>query len=120
MGLLTWSPLKQGILAGRYDQGIPPGSRLSFRDFTTLRDHAGEAQFLRWVEAAKGIERISKALGVSRAQLSIAWCLQNRLVSSVLLGCSEGTQLAECLKSVDVASSITPELWLELHSLGQC
>ncbi len=46
--------------------------------------------------------------------------LANRLVSSVLLGCSEGTQLAECLKSVDVASSITPELWLELHSLGQC
>nr|WP_117311495.1 aldo/keto reductase family protein [Stenotrophomonas indicatrix] len=120
MGLLTWSPLKQGILAGRYDQGIPPGSRLSFRDFTTLRDRAGEAQFLRWVEAAKGIERISKALGVSRAQLAVAWCLRNRLVSSVLLGCSGGAQLAECLKSVDVASSITPELWLELHSLGQC
>ena len=119
MGLLTWSPLKQGILAGRYDQGVPPGSRFSFQDFTTLRDHAGDDRFLRWVKVAGRLGAASDLLGVSRAQLAIAWCLKNRLVSSVLLGCSTAEQLVECLKAVDIAQSITPDLWLELRSIGQ-
>lgn len=119
MGLLTWSPLKQGILAGRYDQGVPFGSRFSFQDLRTLRDSAGEERFLQWVGMSKRVGEISDVLGVTRAQLAVAWCLRNRHVTSVLLGCSGVGQLTECIKAVEIAGSITSDLWLELHSLGQ-
>lgn len=117
-GLISWSPLKQGILAGRYCDGIKIGSRFSFSDFKTLKDSVSWPQYSMWIDFANWLGGYSRELGVSQAQLAIAWCLKNRMISSVLLGCSNKVQLDECLGASAVAARITPEMWLEMHDLG--
>lgn len=117
IGLISWSPLKQGILAGRYGSGIAAGSRFSFSDIRTLKDQVPEAQFDSWLDFARRMEKFSTQLGVSTAQLAIAWCLKNRLLSSVLLGCSSASQLMECLQAVYISSRMSSEIWLQLHEL---
>lgn len=118
LGLMVWSPLKQGLLAGRYDDGVPIGSRFSFDDLVTLKSVTPQKIFERWIQISKSLKVIASELNISRAQLCLAWCLKNRRVTTVLLGCSGKGQLVECLEALSFLDKVTPEVWLKIHEFG--
>ncbi|WP_448377830.1 aldo/keto reductase [Fervidobacterium sp.] len=117
MGLTTWSPLASGVLTGKYLEGIPQGSRLDrwpwLKQVMEERGIFGEET----TNKIKRLKQIADDLGVTMSQLSIAWCLKNPHVSSVILGVSSLEQLKENIKAVEVKDKITDEIYNELSSL---
>lgn len=111
MGLTIWSPLALGILTGKYNQGIPKGSRLEKEDWLA-RDLTPKR-----IETVRALEPIAKQLECSLAQLAIAWCLKNPHVSSVITGASRLEQLEENLGACEVAQKLTPQILKQMNSL---
>ncbi|MGE5643844.1 MAG: aldo/keto reductase, partial [Byssovorax cruenta] len=84
-GTTTFSPLSSGLLSGKYNQGIPEGSRSTLEGYDWLRDDVTNQEKLAQVRA---MEPIAQELGCTLPQLAIAWCLNNPYVSSVITGAS--------------------------------
>ncbi|KAJ8569463.1 hypothetical protein ON010_g5796 [Phytophthora cinnamomi] len=107
LGLTVWSPLASGTLTGKYS-APSEGSRLT----TELKagPPISKNYFAGQIEMADKLQPIAKELGCSLAQLSIAWCVANENVSTVLLGASRPSQLEETLKSLAFVDKITPEV----------
>ena len=117
-GLIGYSPLMQGILAGRYDNGIPSDSRFADSSIVTLKDKSTNFEFLSWLAISRKLRLLAEKMEITQAQLAIAWCLRNRYINSVILGCSKRGQLDDCLTAVDVISRLDSEIWLEIAELG--
>ena len=114
LGTTIWSPLAAGLLTGKYNDGIPKGSRFALEGFGWLKD--------KWVidEKVKTVKRFSEfaaKLGVSTASLSIAWCIKNPNVSTAILGATKKQQLLDNLKSLEVVSMLTPEVMEKIESI---
>ncbi|MVZ66927.1 aldo/keto reductase [Sphingobacterium sp. DK4209] len=107
MGTTIWSPLASGILTGKYNNGIPEGSRMSLEGYEWLRDRAVVDDKLARVKA---LEEFANELGVSLPTLSIAWCLSNPNVTTAILGATKESQLTENLKALEVLPLITAEV----------
>ena len=88
MGTTIWSPLASGLLTGKYNDGIPEDSRLDTPGYEWLREKVPWAQDNERVARARRLQPLADELGVSMAQLAIAWCLLNPNVSTVMLGAS--------------------------------
>ncbi|WP_329741152.1 aldo/keto reductase [Dyella sp. A6] len=101
MGTTIWSPLASGLLTGKYNNGVPDDSRLAQTGYEWLRDeilgNGGER-----LSKVRRLQPLADELGVSLAQLSIAWCLLNPHVSTVMLGASRREQLEHNLAALDV------------------
>ena len=99
MGTTIWSPLASGLLSGKYNDGIPKGSRFALEGFDWLKD--------RWVmddkvKKVKKLSELATKLGTTTAALSIAWCIKNPNVSTAILGATKKAQLLDNLKAMDV------------------
>ena len=105
MGTTIWSPLASGVLSGKYDDGVPADARLAQPDYVWLRrELLGQGD--RHVVAARRLRPLAEELGVSRAQLAIAWCLLNPHVSTVMLGASRVAQLEENLGALELVPKL--------------
>jgi voltage-dependent potassium channel beta subunit len=107
MGTTIWSPLASGLLTGKYNDGIPEGSRFALEGFDWLKD--------RWVveeklNKVKELSKLAAELNTSLATFSIAWCIANPNVTTAILGATKKEQLEENLKALDVLPLMTPEL----------
>ncbi len=108
MGTTIWSPLSSGLLSGKYNDGVPEDNRLHIQGMDWLKERTlGENAK---IEKTKHLTALAKELGVSVAQLSIAWVLKNPHVSTAILGASKKEQLIENLKSLDVLPLLTHEI----------
>jgi voltage-dependent potassium channel beta subunit len=110
LGTTTWSPLASGLLTGKYDDGIPEGSRLSLENLGFLRDRFESDEGAWRVEKVKMLKDVAEELGCSRAQLALAWCLKNPRVSSVITGASKAAQVEDNMGALAVAEKLTPEV----------
>ena len=106
-GATIFSPLASGLLTGKYLKGIPEGSRATLKSFDKLAEKAKDEET---VDKLKKLGKIADELGVSMAQMSIAWILTNPNVSSVILGASRMEQVRENLKAMEVVEKLTPEV----------
>jgi voltage-dependent potassium channel beta subunit len=97
MGLVTWSPLNSGLLTGKYDDGIPQDSRLANIDW--LREDLLSEEH---VERVRRLKPIADGLGISRAQLALAWVLRQDAISSVITGATKLSQLESNLEAAGV------------------
>jgi voltage-dependent potassium channel beta subunit len=113
-GSTIWSPLASGVLSGKYDGGIPEGSRFAQQQYSWLKDKMVTPDVISKV---KQLEPIAKELGVTRAQLAIAWCLKNPNVSTVITGATRADQVAENMRALTVVEKLTPELMKKISSL---
>ena len=118
MGTTIWSPLASGTLTGKYLDGIPEGSRATLKGYEWLKKHMidserGQAR----MEKVKKLKPIADELGVSLSKISIAWCLLNPNVSTVILGASKVGQLKENLESLEVVPLLTEEIQRKLASI---
>ena len=93
IGCIPFSPLAQGLLAGRYSKGIDPQSRAGKPD-GFLRPEQVTEEKLRRIRA---LAEIATARGQSLAQMSIAWLLAKPWVTSVLIGASRWSQIEDNL-----------------------
>lgn len=97
VGLVVWSPLAMGLLTGKYDQGRPEGARLSDnenwgKNFLTEEN----------IQKVRDLKPVADGLGVTRAQLAIAWLLRQKGVSSVITGATRVEQIEETVKAAGV------------------
>lgn len=100
VGLVVWSPLGSGLLTGKYDDALPQDSRLARLDW--LRNAWMQEQAL---DAVRALKPVADELGVTRAQLAIAWTLRQPAVSSAITGATKVKQLEETLRAVEVELS---------------
>lgn len=106
LGTTTWSPLASGVLSGKYADGVPAGSRLATPGFEWLRERLQGAEGEARLARARRLAELARELGVTSAQLAIAWCLNNAHVSSVILGASRRAQLEENLGALPLAKRL--------------
>jgi len=106
-GSTIWSPLASGILTGKYKDGIPRDSRGALKEYAFLQEGLRDQQRLAVVAA---LEPIAQEMGATLAQFSLAWCLQNEHVSSVLTGASRTSQVHENMKALAFVDKFTPEV----------
>ncbi|MCB1151248.1 aldo/keto reductase [bacterium] len=117
LGTTIWSPLASGILTGKYNQGIPEGSRLSLDNYQWLRPQLESEEGARKVQKVRMLQPVADDLGCTLAQLAIAWCLTNDDVSTVITGASRPEQVAENFEALDVAAKLTPEVLEEIEGI---
>ncbi len=111
-GATTWSPLSSGLLTGKYNTGIPSDSRGALPRFEWLQDQLTDAGSLKKVAALKPI---AEQMGASLAQFSLAWCLQNPHVSTVITGASRVGQVHENMQALQFSDSFTPEVMEQIE-----
>jgi len=99
LGVVCWSPLAGGALTGKYDDGIPAASRGAQTDW--LEGRLTEANLVRLRE----FSALARGLGVTPAQLALAWVLRQEGVTSVITGATRAEQVVENLGAVDVVLS---------------
>ena len=114
LGLTTWSPLASGLLSGKYADGIPEGSRAALPGYEWLKDMLTDPTRNEQVRA---LGAIAERLGVSTAQLSIAWCAANPNVSTVITGASRVEQVHENLGALKALEQLTPEVLAEIKAI---
>ncbi len=96
MGLTVWSPLAQGLLTGKYNEGVPVGSRGATTNWLKNdlnAENAGKVQKLG---------ALASELGITVGQLALAWILRLPQISCVLTGATEPKQVEENLKATDI------------------
>jgi len=106
-GATTFSPLAYGLLTGKYNKGIPPGSRGALEGFDWTHDRLKDQEKIARVQA---LEPIAQELNCTLSQLALAWCLKNPYVSTVITGASRVEQVHENMKATEVAPKLTPEI----------
>jgi L-glyceraldehyde 3-phosphate reductase len=94
IGAICFSPLAQGILTNRYLKGIPEKSRATRNHF--LKTSAITPDLLQKVVL---LEKIAAERSQTLAQMSLAWILSRKGITSVLCGASSPEQLAECAQA---------------------
>ena len=107
LGTTIWSPLASGLLTGKYNDGIPEGSRMTLEGYEWLKDRMMVEDKLARV---RKLETVAKELDTSLATLSIAWCISNPNVTTAILGATKDKQLTENLKALEVYPKITQEV----------
>ena len=113
LGTTIWSPLASGMLTGKYNDGIPQGSRGTIKGYEWLAERLSEPEK---IAAVKRLAPIAFDLGCTLAQMSLAWCLKNPNVSTVITGASRSSQVVENMKARDVKPKLTPDVMARIEA----
>ncbi|HEY2541952.1 MAG TPA: aldo/keto reductase family protein [Gaiellaceae bacterium] len=91
---IVWSPLAQGVLTGKYKPGQPPpdDSRAAQSSMNYFMDSAADEELLERVQQLKAV---ADGLGISMAQLALAWVLREPNVASTIVGASRPQQVED-------------------------
>ncbi|RLN55947.1 hypothetical protein BBJ29_007738, partial [Phytophthora kernoviae] len=112
LGLTTWSPLAYGVLTGKYSTGTPEGSRMESPLFKAI-----SPDFAERVAQADKLKPVAEELGISLAELALAWCMSNENVSTVLIGAKTVPQLEQNLKALGAVELITSDVKAKIDAL---
>lgn len=120
LGTTIWSPLASGLLTGKYNDGVPEGSRLALEDYTWLKDAiTGSEDFETKIAQVRQMTEIARELGLSMAQLALLWTLKNPNVSSVITGASRVSQVEENMKAIDALPRLTDSVMEQIEGILQ-
>ncbi len=106
IGLTTWSPLYYGILTGKYNDGIPTGSRAAMDSMAWIRDRITPDR----VAIVRQLSQVADDLRVSPSQLALAWLLRRKEVSSVITGATNVRQLQDNLDSAEAVEKLSDDV----------
>ena len=118
-GSTIWSPLASGLLTGKYNNGIPHGSRFhNHKDFfdnkiKELESENGKTQ----IEKVKKLTAIAEKLGGNASQLALAWAAKNENVSTVILGATKPEQIKDNCAALKLLAKLTPEHMEEIEKV---
>lgn len=110
-GLVTWSPLRSGLLTGKYNQGIPEETRLADNEWLhgVISDES--------IQIVRQLGALAEELGVSLPQLAIGWLLRLPQVSSVITGATSSEQLRDNLGSLEALEKLSPEVLERIEAI---
>ncbi len=118
LGTTIWSPLASGLLTGKYNDGIPEGSRLSMEEYDWLREKLLETESgRRKLEKVQKLSNIADEAAIPMPQLALAWCLKNPNVSTVITGASKVEQVKQNMKAVEVVDALTPDIMERIEDI---
>jgi len=114
-GTTTFSPLSGGLLTGKYNQGqIPEDSRAAMADFGWMKRRVQDENKLAVTRKLAGV---ADDLGVTLAQMSLAWLLKNPHVSTVITGASKISQVEENMKAVEIKDQLTDDVMARIDEI---
>lgn len=116
MGTTIWSPLASGLLSGKYNDGIPEGSRFGLTGFDWLKDRWISEQLL---DKVRKLTSLANELGISMAELSIAWCIKNPHVTTAILGATKKEQLMQNLKAIEAMQKLDETVRQQIEDIVQ-
>jgi voltage-dependent potassium channel beta subunit len=117
LGTTIWSPLASGFLTGKYSNGAPADSRVNVPGYEWLKAKLESPRGQEKIAQAKKLGSLAQELGMTASQLAIAWCLKNPNVSSVILGATKTSQLAENLASMEHVSKLSAEVLSKIEAI---
>ena len=109
MGMTAFSPLAQGLLTGKYNDGIPADSRAAGHSFFLKESNITEAT----VEKVVALGKLAARRGQTTSQFALAWVLRQPVMASVLIGASRPAQLKEniaALRNLDFSKEELNEI----------
>ena len=113
-GTTIWSPLAGGLLTGKYNQGIPQGSRADMESNAWMRENFQDEARLAVV---RELGKVADDLGVSLAVMSLAWALKNPNVSTVITGASRVSQVIENMKAAEFKNQLTDDVMQRIDEI---
>ena len=117
LGTTIWSPLASGLLTGKYNQGMPGGTRSSLEGYEFLRNRFEGDEADKNIQKVGAMMLIAEELGCSMAQLALAWTLKNPNVSTTITGASKVEQVVDNMKAIDVVAKLTPEVMERIEAI---
>jgi voltage-dependent potassium channel beta subunit len=117
LGLTIFSPLKIGILTGKYNDGIPKDSRLGSSEdpfVKAMNKRFGDENWKKDIETVAKLKPVAEKLGITQAALAMAWVLKNKRISSAITGASRPEQVYESVKALAAIEKLTPEIMDEI------
>jgi voltage-dependent potassium channel beta subunit len=115
LGTTIWSPLASGLLTGKYLNGVPAGSRATLPGYEWLRTMLTDEAANKKVAELKVI---ADELGLSLSQLSLAWCVKNPNVSTVITGASNVAQVHENMKALDALEALSDDVMQRIDAIS--
>ncbi len=110
LGTTTYSPLASGVLTGKYNEGVPEDSRMNLPGYEWMLQSLNSAEGQARIAKVRELEAVAKELGISMAQLALAWCLKNPNVSTVITGATTQSQLKENMEALEAVALLTDEI----------
>lgn len=125
LGLTVFSPIKMGLLSGKYNDAVdaPPEhsrfgvSKDGFAEF--MRSQYGNEPWRENIAKVKKLKTVADKLGITQSQLALAWCLKNPNVTSVITGASRPQQIVENVKALTILDKLTPEIMAEIDAITE-
>ncbi|KIW10779.1 hypothetical protein PV08_10078 [Exophiala spinifera] len=120
LGLTIFSPLKTGILSGKYNDGIPEDSRIAKASegyTTSQRESYGNEEWKKTLVQVRQLKPVADKLGVDQATLALAWVLKNPRVSSAITGASKVEQVYKSVKALDLVPRLNDDVMAEIDDV---
>lgn len=114
-----WSPLANGLLAGKYNNGIPEGSRYAqhsdFFNDTIAQLESPEGQ--EKIRKVRELTKLAEGLDATPAALALAWLARNPNTGSIIIGASKPQQVLENLKAIELLPKLTDEVMEKIETI---
>lgn len=120
LGITSWSPMKMGILTGKYNDEIPSGSRLGdAKDAWSKnqKEKYGDETWQKELQIVRNLKPVADKLGCKQGQLALAWVLKNDNVSSAITGASKVEQITEAIGALALVPKLTDEVMKEIDEV---
>ena len=117
LGTTTWSPLASGLLTGKYKNGIPEDTRMNLSGYEFLRQRLESEEGRVMVNKVKQLEELADTAGIPLVNMALGWCLQNKNVSTVILGSSKPKQLKQNLKTLNYLDQFDDSLMQQIDKI---
>jgi voltage-dependent potassium channel beta subunit len=117
LGTTIWSPLASGLLTGKYNQGMPEGTRANLEGYEWLRHRFTDETAIARIQKVGELLSIAKEIGASMAQLALAWTLKNPHISTTITGASKPEQVVENMKAIDFVEKLTPDVMEHIEAV---
>ena len=120
LGLTIFSPLKTGILTGKYNDGIPKDSRLGSSDdpwVKSMNERFGDEAWKKDLDVVAKLKPVAQKLDISLATLAMAWVLKNKRVSSAITGASRPQQVYDSVQALSAQEKLTPDILKEIDGI---
>ena len=112
-GMVTWSPLKFGLLSGKYNDGPPEEKTRLSREPEWNEKVVTEERLV----IVRQLSALAAEIGATTAQLAIAWLLRIPEVSSVITGASRLEHLEDNLKAPEFVEKLSPEILERIENI---
>ena len=117
LGTTIWSPLASGLLTGKYNKEMPKDTRATLEGYEWLRHRFEDEEAVQRIAKVGELMNIADDLGVSMAQLALAWTLKNPNISTTITGSSKPEQIIENMKAIDVVSQLDDDVMEKIDEI---